>query len=109
MTYDEMIEIIEALKNGEVIQEKCGEDGRWEDFDPKDDSLQLSLVNSFPYYAYRVKPKTKRVYVNVHETSSGGKYMIEYDTREAAMIAAKHSDRCIAGFRQEYTEGQFDD
>jgi len=106
MTYDEMIEIIQAAKNGEAI-EYLGAGNRW---------IELPIKPSFdsPMKAYRVKePQTYHKYVNVYRSnllSDSSDYIIKFDTKEQADDHAEdHNHKRISGFWIGYTEGWIDD
>lgn len=80
MTHDEMIAVIQAEKDGKIVQmthnmggSPWGDHNRWDPFD-------------FACYKYRIKPEPKELWVNEYDG-----YACAYLSKEAAEQAAPPS------------------
>jgi hypothetical protein len=95
MTYDDMLEVIKAAKEGKTIQYK--KQDNWE-------SLRKGYANfNFHYHEYRVKPEPKVIYVNennngewlAYDREASAKYCADRSTMREAVKYIEVIDECI--------------
>ena len=97
MTHDEMIAVIQAHKEGKVIQsDRIDNEGKQIWIDDNNPNWNFGLRR------YRVKPEKRVGYVNVYPTRVGWCR----SKHDADSTASRDRIACI---RVEYTEGQFDE
>lgn len=90
MTHDEMIAVIQALKDGKVIQFRTTLGILWRDWD-------RGGYLDFIAYVYRIKPTPKRVPLGPDDFPPGTAISSSKSGTEYAMLTAVNCDEISAG------------